>query len=776
MKRYTWMLFFCLFFANSILAEVHVKGQVVNRMNKPLANANVLIQETQQGTITDSNGFFTIENVKPGAYNLNVSLLGYGDKATSFVLEKSDKVLPTVVLQDKVNDLGEVFVIASGRKTKKPSTSLRLKTPIKELPQNIQVINSELIENQQLTNMLDGVSRNVSGVLPVEHWGHFARVNMRGFRLPAFRNGVNIQDTWGPLSEDMFLVDRVEFVKGPAGFMMSAGEPGGFYNVVTKKPVAQRLAKLSFVAGTQDTYRAAVDLGGKLEDTGKLLYRFNTMYQKAGTHRKYEETSRWGISPALSYAITDKTKLLAEYSYQKADAYIGAAYVFAPTGKGYGSLDRDFTMIDDNFPKTDIREISFLSSMTHDFNENWSAEMQYVYMDYNQEGYSFWPQKAVTKNGDVTRGISNWDALSRGDYFQLYLSGKFTTGFLGHSLLGGFDFTRKNYWADWSQGGAVDVKEPFNIYRPKYGNSVIPAFNKNINIKEREAVYTYGTIIRSFYLQDELSLLKNKLRLTLAARHTQLTPKGEETVRKLTPRVGISADITPQITIYGLYDESFMPAEGTPRAGEEFDPIQANIYETGVKSSFFNRRLTASLTGYLITKKNLSVADPKNKGEEKYSIQLGEVESKGIEFDMQGKITEELRVLVNYALTNVETTKDTNPANVGKKLGGYAKHITNAWVNYNFSQNSALKGFGLSLGYQYQIDRASWSWSPTKTDLPDYFRMDGALTWANEKLKIALNVNNILNEYLYSGSDYQSYIYWQTEPGINGRLSVSYTF
>ena len=40
----------------------------------------------------------------------------------------------------------------------------------------------------------------------------------------------------GPLTEDMSMVERIEFVKGPAGFMLANGDPSGFYNVVTKKP------------------------------------------------------------------------------------------------------------------------------------------------------------------------------------------------------------------------------------------------------------------------------------------------------------------------------------------------------------------------------------------------------------------------------------------------------------------------------------------------------------------------------------------------------------
>ena len=219
--------------------------------------------------------------------------------------------------------------------------------------------------------MMEGVIRNVSGVTMIEHWGHFARVNMRGFRLPAFRNGVNVQGTWGPLSEDMSTVERIEFVKGPAGFMMSAGEPGGFYNVVTKKPTENPVAQASIMLGSYDTYRGTLDLGGKLINNGKLLYRLNGMYQTSDSHRGNEDAQRYGVAPALTYQISDKTSVTGELNLQQAESYIGTAYVFAPSEDGYGSLDRDFKFTDTNYPVTDIQELSAFINANHQFSDNW---------------------------------------------------------------------------------------------------------------------------------------------------------------------------------------------------------------------------------------------------------------------------------------------------------------------------------------------------------------------------------------------------------------------
>ncbi|KAF5279852.1 hypothetical protein FQR65_LT15214 [Abscondita terminalis] len=70
---------------------------------------------------------------------------------------------------------------------------------------------------------------------------------MRGSQIQAFRNGMNVVSSfWSPLSEDMSTVERIEFVKGPAGFMMSSGDPAGIYNVVTKKPTAENKGEVDY--------------------------------------------------------------------------------------------------------------------------------------------------------------------------------------------------------------------------------------------------------------------------------------------------------------------------------------------------------------------------------------------------------------------------------------------------------------------------------------------------------------------------------------------------
>ena len=777
---YTFFLF--LISVTALYAQSgSLSGRVMTASNYPISDVNIMLKSTNKGTMSTTQGYFSIENLRPGNYTIVLSSLGFSKKELAVAIKANEKTqLGTLVLTEAQEQLNEVTVEGHQNKyiEREPSQSLRLKTELVKLPQNIQVIGENLLQDQQVTTIMDGLTRNVSGVTMLEHWGQFARINMRGFRLPAFRNGVNVQDSWGPLAEDMNTVERIEFVKGPAGFMMSAGEPGGFYNVVTKKPTEEFIANASVTAGSFDFYRATVDVGGKASSNGKLLYRFNAMYQTTDSHRGNEQTDRFGIAPALTYKFSDKTSVTAEMNLQDAETLLGSAYIFAPVEDGYASLPRDFNFVDTNYPKTDIQEVTFFINAKHEFNANWSMEGQLAYLRYDQEGNSAWVGQLDSSTGDAIRTITQWDALSTGKYAQLYINGAFATGAVSHKILGGLDFSEKSYWADFFNTYIVDSpQDPFNIYNPVYGDVAMPNFDRSVKVQYRNGGTPYSAnTLRGYYVQDEVGFLQDKIRLTLAGRYTNLYTQGKaENDDIITPRIGLSIDILPDLTVYGLYDQSFLPQAGISADLETLnDPVEANDIEGGIKKMFFGGRLRTSVGAYQITKANILTTDPSNPN---YSMYLGEVQSKGIELDLQGEITPEFNIVLNYANTKVIVTEDPNPDVVGTRVAGHAKHVTNGWLNYNFGQTSSLHGFGVSLGYQYQVDRSTWAWAAdNQSDLPDYFRMDGALSWRNSNFRVQLNINNILDEYLYSGANYGSYLYWQSEPGINGRLTLAYTF
>lgn len=694
----------------------------------------------------------------------------------------------------KVQELEEVTIKRERDRytTSRTSSSLRMMSPIQEIPQNIQVVTKAMLKDQQVVSMSDGLIRNVSGLVRMEHWGDmYTNITARGAQVQAFRNGFNVVNSyWGPLTEDMSFVENIEFVKGPAGFMLSSGDPSGLYNVVTKKPTGQTKSEVDLTMGSFGLYRAALDLEGKLSKDGNLLYRLNVAAQNKKSFRPNEYNDRYTIAPVVSYQLDKKTKLTLEYTYQRANmSNVGSYYVFDP--RGFGTQPVDYTMLPAGLPGVKINDHSMYLNIQHEINDNWKITAQAARFIYNQEGASAWPG-VVNPDGTVIRNIGIWDAKSNMTLAQAFVNGDARTGSIHHKILGGLDVGSKEYFADWSQSHDLDdTAHYFNIFDPNADvNNVsngYPEFDRSKSIQER-AQLGYGfqnQKYTSLYVQDELGFFNDQLRLTIAGRYTDLQQAyagPADKAQHFTPRVGLSGSVSKDLAIYALYDQAFVPQSGILTNGNKVQPITGNNMEVGIKKQWMNGRWNTGLTVYRILKNHELTADPSQAPSSGLSVELGQKVSEGVEFDLKGMIARGFTVVANYAYTNSRVLKVASgitDIEVGDVVPGFATHTANAWLVYRV-QRGPMKGFGISGGATLLADRQTY-WDPTPAGgakLADYFKVDAGLSWENEQFSVTANVFNVLNEYLYSGSYYawlNSY-YWQADPPRNLRLTIGYRF
>lgn len=755
-----------------------VVGTVQTADGAPAQGVNVRLEDTQLGSVTDEDGRYEIVGVEAGAYALVVSSVGLETHRQEITARagRTTEVDP-ITLNRTVAELQELIVTAPGQDdftAEYVSPSLHLQSPLIETPQNIQVVTGSLLEEQQATTTRDQIVRNVSGASRGEHWGHFARIYMRGSRIPAFRNGMNISSAWGPLAQDASMIDRVEFVKGPAGFMMANGEPGGFYNVVTEKPTGatRRSASLSF--GSFESYRATMDLDGRLDEDGTWLYRLNLMGENQNTHIQHDYHDRYAISPVVTYNLSPRTSITAEYTYQFAE-YLspGAGYQFS--AKGYEDVPRNFTIADPELDPTAMTDHSGFLYLNHRLSPNWNLTGKVAYFDYRVDGTSLWPA-SLDSSGTMVRGQSIWDSRLENKQGQLFVRGNVATGSVGHQVLAGLDMGDKHHLADFGQWRALASSQPFNIYDPAYGiiehDSMTTTFDYESDLRGR-ATWDEEQRHTALYVQDELRFWGDRLRLTLAGRFTD-SKDNEVTEQVFTPRAGLNVGLTPSHRAYALYDEAFLPQAGATAEGESFDPIRGHIVEGGLKSTWLGGRLQSTLSFYRIMKNNVLTSDPENP---QFQVQLGETRTQGAEVDVRGRLAPGLQVVANYAYTDSEVTEDTDPNKEGDHMSGTAKHTTNSWISYRV-QKGSVEGLGLSLGHRWQVDRYAWVFTGGQQPLPDYFRLDGGLSWRGENVEIALKVNNLLDEYLFSGRYYTfgDYYYWKSEAPRNFRLRIGYSF
>ncbi|WP_199120607.1 TonB-dependent receptor [Pedobacter sp. ASV28] len=791
-----------LLFSFMALAQQNgsIKGQITTADGKPAAYVNIGLKNRSQSTSTNEGGFYTLSKIKAGTYVLRVSAVGINTQEKGITISAGQTLELNFILTENSQALKEVSIQAkkNTHKISTPDNSSRLNEPLLEAAQNIQSVSNQTIKDQQIISMSDGLIRNVSGAVRLEHWGDmYTNIQMRGSQIQAMRNGFNVVSSyWGPLTEDMSFVDHIEFIKGPAGFLMGSGDPSGMYNVVTKKPTGLDKGEVSFSLGSYDFYRTTIDLDRKITNDGKLLFRLNAAAQQKASFRPYEHNDRYSIAPVISYQFTPQTKFTAEYTLQRAQmTEVGSYYIFSP--QGYANLPREFTFTQPGLDPTNINDHSVFLNLVHQFSDTWKVTAQAAYFKYLQTGTSTWPA-FVYPNGNVIRNAGIWDAESTMKLAQVFLNGEAKTGGLRHRILIGLDGGKKDYMADWGQSHNLDdVSAPFNVYSPNYGfpSNGYPNFDRITSLTERAK--TAGGLMDqkylSVYMQDELGFFQNKLRLTLAARYAYLSQSAwggsPDKAKRITPRLGLSYSINNSTAAYAVYDQAFIPQSGLLRDGSSIKPITGSNMEVGLKKDWADGKWNTTLAAYRITKQNELTTDPANKAGEMFSIVVGEKRAEGIEFDLKGEMAKGLVLIANYAFTDGKVTKAiaNGPINVGDAVPGFAKHTSNAWLSYTL-QSGWLKGTGLNAGVTHLAGRAVQNYSRTNPEqnLPNYLKVDAGLSWERGPIKITGNVFNVLDEYLYNGAYYTGYFNaptydqgtysWQAEAPRNYRFSIAYKF
>lgn len=770
----------------------NIKGNIKTSDGVAAEFVNIGLKGTAYGSIANNKGEYELKNIPEGNYTLLTSFVGLETKEIAVQVKANETTeVPEITLKENAQTFQEVVVSSNTNKYNRntPSPTLRLTAPLVEIPQNIQVVTADVLRDQQVISMSDGAIRNVSGAVRMEHWGDlYTNIVARGSQIQAFRNGFNVVNSyWGPLTEDMSLVDHIEFVKGPAGFMLSTGDPSGLYNVVTKKPTGLTKGEASLTLGSYDLYRGSLDLDGKLSQNGRLLYRLNIAAQNKKSFRANEFNNRYTVAPVISYQLDEKTKLTFEYNYQNANmSDVGSYYVFAPNG--FATLPVDFTTLSAGLPTTKINDHSVYAIIDHKFNDSWKVTGQLSRFYYYQNGTSMWPN-AVYPDGKMIRSIGIWEAKSNMTMGQVFVNGEITTGVVRHRILGGLDMANKAYMADWGQSHALDtIGGEFDPAKPNLGvpNNGYPVFDYSKPLEQR--AQAIGGLMdqryASGYLQDELGFFENRIRLTLAGRYTYINQSewggDRKSAKQFTPRVGLSISIDKSTSVYGLYDQAFIPQTGKIRDGSKVKPITGDNTEAGIKKDWFNGRWSTSLSVYRIFKNNELTADPDTIPG--YNIIVGQKMAHGVEFDLRGRLAKGLNLIANYAFTEAKVTRvaeGVTGMSVGDIVPGYAKHTANVWLNY-VVQSTVFKGFGASIGGTFLDGRETyWEQSPDPSQiLPTYFKLDGGLSYEKDNFKITANMFNILNEYLYSGS-YYSYLSaynWQAEAPRNVRISLNYRF
>jgi iron complex outermembrane recepter protein len=290
------------------------------------------------------------------------------------------------------------------------TTATKTDTPLRDIPQAIQVVPQKVIKDQNITRVSEAI-QNVSGVVKEGSFGSATdNYNIRGFvTFNNLRNGFSGGDNYVSTAG----LDRVEVLKGPASVLYGQFEPGGVVNYVTKKPLDSPYYSGEFTAGSYDFYRPSIDFSGPLTKDKKLLYRLNAVYESFGSFVDFVNGNIFAIAPVLSYKISDDTTLTLEYEHSNVDRVFddglppSRRVLKVPISRFYGEPFNNYKLNTDSGSLT----------LEHRFNDNLKLRSAFSFNLNSSDGTYVRPDEVDTDRETVLRRLAAGPA-----YFRLAIS------------------------------------------------------------------------------------------------------------------------------------------------------------------------------------------------------------------------------------------------------------------------------------------------------------------------------------------------------------------
>lgn len=623
-------------------------------------------------------------------------------------------------------------------------------TPILETARSVS-IETEADFRDKGFETLDDALAYTSGVTAEPYGfgtrGDFAAV--RGLSVPEYRD--NLQYLFGFYNNprpELYTLEQVEVLKGPASVLYGAGSPGGIINAITKRPYADEGGEIRARIGSYDRYEVATDLNGFIPGTGeKAFARLVGVYRNAGTQIDEVDEEKIVFAPAVTFEPTSGTKLSLLANYTRQDT--GAAHQFYPvTGTLLPSADGrriDTTeyLGEPGFNRYDSEgtAITFLAEQR--LTDAFSVEAVSRYVDATADYWQSWPAflgtgvPRIDADGNALRSFYLADNRSEQFAVDARVRGNVWTGPIEHELLAGVQYQDVMTDSDT----AFTYQGTINVFDPVYGNAPTEAEMRALQV---DAPSNFVDQV-GYYISDQLTI--GDLIVNAGVRFDTVENRVGDTVQKDSATsfsAGALYRLPWGISPYVSYAESFQPVVGLDsQTNERLKPREGKQYEAGIKWQVPDMPAFVTFAAFDIEQSNLpnpqAVAGANSQQEGVASIRGFELEAVA---DVGG-----FRIDANYAHLD---TEDPN----GFALSSIPRHQASLFGIYRFAEGS-LSGFRLGGGVRHVGESESSGISAlTGTPLtyvtPSYTVGDLVAGYRFGRWDLSVNARNITNEKYFT--------------------------
>jgi outer-membrane receptor for ferric coprogen and ferric-rhodotorulic acid len=518
--------------------------------------------------------------------------------------------------------------------------------------------------------------------------------------------------------------------------MAGAGNPGGTVNLVRKRP----LDTFHLATETQVTslggVRQTVDVTGPLNKDGTLRGRLVVVGSDEHQSIDRSRTKEVGLYGILEYDINPRTTVAVSGSHEVIPVS-GFDYGIGVTSNGSflpSSSSQNFSP-SWNYQRMVLNETNI--TLTHAFENNWQSATTLLYRHYSYYANYAYPLNGYSNNladywGQHQQGTDDWFGADTHVSGPVHLLGR------DHTLTFGADYTLMTASA---ANGGKDIGT-YNIFDagsiPQPDNIPFTSFTES----RYEQYGIYGQA--KFKIFDPLSV-------TVGARELwyqqESGPVGgaasiSKMNGKLVPYAGIVYDLVPNISAYVSYSTIFAPQTGTTSSGQTLDPASGKQYEAGLKGTFMNGRLLATVAAFRIDNDHYAISDPSNPS---YYLDAGKVRSQGWETEVSGEPLPGWNLYAGYTLLS------TRYLNGGSSTGQTydleePRSLFKLWTTYHL-QSGPLRGWSFGGG---MLAQSATSRGSSAYEQGGYAVFDAQVgDQINKHVSASLTLNNMFNRVYY---------------------------
>ncbi|WP_226456749.1 TonB-dependent receptor [Pseudomonas sp. AF03-9] len=645
---------------------------------------------------------------------------------------------------------------------KQTSTATRTATPVRYVPQAIDSVKTESLRSygtNDLGQALSGIPNVSSGADT-----RFDSLRIRGFDASNdfYLDGIRDDSQY---VRDLHNIERIEVLKGPAAVLYGRGGQGGIVNRVSKLPIAGHKSSIEAQGGSNDLRSLYADLSTDPSDNISL--RLNMGNQDNNSFRDGVSGNRQLFAPSMSWQLTPDLNWLVQYEYSR---YNRTPDRGIPGVNGRPADVSRGTTYGDNRDYIDDKSQSLRSKLSYELNDNWQLRQTLGVFKLDSDFDNTYQTAYVPATNSVTRQRWQQDLTTRNVFNNVELEGGFSTYGLEHRLLTGLELGNqrrdpKLYTAAVSRTvPSLDLNQPNRNQRHTGRMNVWS--NAHTEVESR-AVYVQDQL----RLNDQWQVLAGLRydRFEVDSKNKLLNRQQAVESHSTSPRFGLVWTPLENHSFYASWSKTFSPAGGgvigiTPNAAgsvNDLSPELTKQKEIGVKSDWFDDRLSTTLAVYELELYNRRTADPQDRS---ITLLSGLQRSRGVELTASGKIVGNWYVRGGIGLQDATVVKDNNGFE-GKRVSDVAKRNGSLFITWKPEM-----GWYAETGLTLVGDR--YADSLNTVVLPGYGRWDALAGFRQKEWDVRAALNNIADKTYYASATSVA----QIQPGEPRSLVVTGTY